>query len=54
MLVTDCVMEAADILCPDKHQLFNNLSLSANTAAECVNDLQEMCSVSVKKSVKTL
>jgi hypothetical protein len=27
------------MLCPEKHQLFKNISLSANTVAERVNDL---------------
>jgi hypothetical protein len=32
-------MKAAEILCPEKQQLFKNISLSANTVAERVNDL---------------
>jgi hypothetical protein len=32
-------MKAAEILCPEKQQLFKNISLSANTVAELVNDL---------------
>jgi ABC-type branched-subunit amino acid transport system ATPase component len=32
-------MKAAEILCPEKQQLFKNMSVSENTVAECVNDL---------------
>jgi hypothetical protein len=32
-------MKAADILCPEKQHLFKTISLSANTAADRVNDL---------------
>jgi phosphopantetheinyl transferase (holo-ACP synthase) len=35
----ECIMKAAEILCPEKQQLFKNISLTANTVAECVNDL---------------
>jgi transposase-like protein len=32
-------MKAAEILCPEKQQLFKNISLSTNTLAERVKDL---------------
>lgn len=32
--IKDCMQKVADILCPEKKNLFNNLSLSANTVAE--------------------
>ena len=35
----DCMLRVADILCPEKKSLFNNLSLSANTVAERINGL---------------
>jgi phosphopantetheinyl transferase (holo-ACP synthase) len=35
----ECIMKAAEILCPKKQQFFKNISLTANTVAECVNDL---------------
>jgi hypothetical protein len=37
--VNGCIMKAAEILCPEKQQLFKSISLSANTVAERVNDL---------------
>lgn len=32
----DCMLHVADILCPEKKSLFNNLSLSGNTVAEWI------------------
>jgi hypothetical protein len=37
--VKECIIKAAEILCPEKQQLFKNTSLSANTVTERVNDL---------------
>jgi hypothetical protein len=39
--VKKCVMKTAETLCPEKQQLFKTISLSANTVADCVNDLVE-------------
>jgi hypothetical protein len=39
--VQEYLMRAAEILCPEKQQLFKNISFSANTVAEHVNDLAE-------------
>jgi hypothetical protein len=36
--VKECIMKAAEIFCPQKQQLFQNISFSANTVAEIVND----------------
>ncbi|XP_056121755.1 general transcription factor II-I repeat domain-containing protein 2-like [Rhinichthys klamathensis goyatoka] len=35
----DCMLKVAEILCPEKKGLFNNLSLSANTVAERISEL---------------
>jgi hypothetical protein len=35
----ECIMKAAEVLCLEKQQLFKNISLSAHTVAERVNDL---------------
>ncbi|KAL0148361.1 hypothetical protein M9458_056341 [Cirrhinus mrigala] len=35
----DCMLKVADILCPEKKNMFNNLSLSANTVAERITEL---------------
>ncbi|XP_026116348.1 general transcription factor II-I repeat domain-containing protein 2B-like [Carassius auratus] len=37
--IKDCMQKVADILCPEKKNLFNNLSLSANTVAERISEL---------------
>lgn len=37
--IKDCMLKVADILCPEKKSLFNNLSLSANTVAEQISEL---------------
>ncbi|XP_016327429.1 LOW QUALITY PROTEIN: general transcription factor II-I repeat domain-containing protein 2-like [Sinocyclocheilus anshuiensis] len=46
-----CMQKVADILCPEKKNLFNNLSLSANTVAERISELSsdiydQLCSKS--------
>jgi hypothetical protein len=33
-------MKAAEIVCPEKQQLFKTISLSANTVADRVNDME--------------
>ena len=33
------MLQAANIFCPEKKGQFNNISLSANTVAECISDL---------------
>lgn len=35
----DCIVQVADILCPEKMSLFNNISLSANTVAERIEEI---------------
>jgi hypothetical protein len=47
-------MKAAKILCPEKEQLFKNISLSANTVAERVNDMAGDMKCQLKESVKLL
>jgi hypothetical protein len=37
--VKECIMKAAEILCPEKQHLYENISLSANMVAKRVNDL---------------
>ncbi len=37
--IKDCMLKVADILCPEKKNMFNNLSLSANTVAERITEL---------------
>jgi len=37
--VANKLSEATEILCPEKQQLFKIVTLSANTVADCVNDL---------------
>ncbi|KAK7879843.1 hypothetical protein WMY93_033491 [Mugilogobius chulae] len=35
----DCMLRVADLICPEKRHLFTNISLSANTVAERINEL---------------
>ncbi|XP_060914195.1 general transcription factor II-I repeat domain-containing protein 2-like [Labrus mixtus] len=35
----ECMLQVADILCPEKKSLFNNISLLANTVAERISSL---------------
>ncbi|XP_069993522.1 general transcription factor II-I repeat domain-containing protein 2-like [Penaeus vannamei] len=37
--IQNCMLEVRDAVCPDKRQLFSNVSLSRNTVAECVDQL---------------
>ncbi len=37
--IKNCMLKVADILCPEKKNMFNNLSLSANTVAERITEL---------------
>jgi hypothetical protein len=48
----ECVMKAAEILCPKKQQLFKNISLSAKTVAKCVNDLAGDIQCQLKEKCK--
>jgi phosphopantetheinyl transferase (holo-ACP synthase) len=48
----ECIMKAAEILCPEKQQLFKNISLSANTVAERVNDLAGDIQCQLKENSK--
>jgi hypothetical protein len=45
-------MKAAEILCPEKQQLFGNINISANTVAECVNDLAGDIQCQLKEKCK--
>lgn len=36
-----CILKATEIVCPDKWQVFANISLSRNAIAERINDLAE-------------
>jgi hypothetical protein len=47
-------MKAAEILCPEKQQLFKNTSLSANTKAERVNDLAGDIQCQLKEKSKNV
>jgi hypothetical protein len=35
----ECMMKATEILCPEKQQLLESVSLSANMVVKSVNDL---------------
>lgn len=37
--IKECMVKAAEIVCPDKRQAFENISLSANTVVERINEL---------------
>uniref|UniRef100_A0A669DFX6 SPIN-DOC-like zinc-finger domain-containing protein n=1 Tax=Oreochromis niloticus TaxID=8128 RepID=A0A669DFX6_ORENI len=37
--VKKCILQAANIVCPAKKGQFSNISLSANTVADCISDL---------------
>jgi hypothetical protein len=50
--IKECIMKAAEILCPKKQQLFKNISLSANTVAERVNDLAGDTQCQLKEKCK--
>jgi hypothetical protein len=50
--VKEYVMKAAEILCPEKQQLFKNISFSANTVAERVNDLAGDMQCQLKETCK--
>jgi hypothetical protein len=57
--VKECIMKAAEILCPEKQQIFKNISPFANVVAKHVNDLagdtqcqlKEKCENFVKYSI---
>jgi hypothetical protein len=40
-LINDCMIAAAEEMCPEKANLFKNISLSANTVARRVGDIAE-------------
>jgi hypothetical protein len=50
--VKECVMKAAEILCPKKQQLFKTISLSANTVVDRVNDLTGDIQCQLKEKCK--
>lgn len=37
--VKNCMLKVCDVVCPEKRQLFSNVSLSRNTVADRVNQL---------------
>jgi hypothetical protein len=48
--VKECMLKVADVLCPDKKQLFSNISLSRNTIADRITEMAQ--DVSGQLSVK--
>jgi phosphopantetheinyl transferase (holo-ACP synthase) len=50
--VKECIMKAADMLCPEKQHLFKTISLSANTVANRVNDLAGYIQYQLKEKCK--
>jgi hypothetical protein len=50
--VKECIMKATEILCPEKQQLFKNISLSANMVAQRVNDLAGDIQCQLKEKFK--
>jgi hypothetical protein len=45
-------MKAGEILCPEKQQLFKNISLCANTVAEHVNEMEGDTECQLKEKCK--
>jgi hypothetical protein len=50
--VKECIMKAAEILCPEKDHIFKTISLSANTVANRVNDLAGYIQCQIKEKCK--
>lgn len=48
-----CMIQAAEVVCPDKKQAFNNISLTRNTVADRIADLSKNIDQQIKEKIKT-
>jgi len=48
-----CILKAAEIVCPEKRQVFANISLTRNTVAERISDLSANLDSQLKNKVKS-
>jgi len=37
--VKSCMKKVCDVLCPDKRQVFGNVSMSRNTISDCIYEM---------------
>lgn len=51
--VKECLVKTAEVVCPDKVQIFKNISLSRNTVAERVDDIATNLSEQLLAKVKS-
>ncbi|XP_037789324.1 general transcription factor II-I repeat domain-containing protein 2-like [Penaeus monodon] len=51
--VKTCMLKAAQTVCPDKRQAFENISLTRNTVADRISDLAEDLDSQLKRKVKS-
>ncbi|XP_037774968.1 general transcription factor II-I repeat domain-containing protein 2-like [Penaeus monodon] len=51
--VKTCMLKAAETVCPDKRQAFENISLTRNTVADRISDLAEDLDSQLKRKVKS-
>lgn len=51
--VKDCLLKAAEIVCPDKKQYFANVSLSRNTVAQRVTEMADDLTAQLREKAKT-
>ena len=51
--VKTCILKAAEIVCPEKRQVFANISLTKNTVAERISDLFAKLDSQLKNKVKS-
>ena len=50
--VKDCLLKAAEIVCPDKKQYFANVSLSRNTVAQRVTKMADDLTAQLREKAK--
>lgn len=51
--IKDCLLSAAEIMCPDQKQAFSNISLTGNTVAQRVKDMAENLQDKLREKVKS-
>lgn len=51
--VKTCMLTAEEIVCPEKHQVFANISLTRNTVADRISDVSADLSTQLKHKVKS-
>ena len=51
--VKTCILKAAEIVCPEKRQVFANISLTRNTVAESISGLSANLDSQLKNKVKS-